>query len=104
MKDTLYSQKFRNSKGEIVEKWVWVSKMNREEYPLDQDNKTPLEPVFEEIKEESNFPTIITKKMSRQEIQVERRKRSSDHFKKEILPTLGKDEKIHHKIKSIQKK
>lgn len=104
MKDTLYSQKFKNSEGEIVERWVWVSNMNKQIHPLDQDNKTPLTPIFEEIKEESNFPTIITKKMTRQEIQAERRKRSSDHFKKEILPTLGKDEKIHHKMKSLKKK
>lgn len=101
-KDTLYPQKFKNSKGEVITKHVWVSDMNKENYPLDEDN-IPLTPIFEEVKE-SNFPTIITKKMTRQEIQIERRKRSSDHFKKEILPTLGRDEKIHHKMKNLKKK
>lgn len=101
VKDTMYLQKFKDSEGKIVEKYIWVSDMEKENYPQDH-NKQPLTPIFEEEKPESIFPTIITgNKMSRQDIQIERRKRSSDHFKKEILPTLGRDERIHHKRKQF---
>lgn len=44
----------------------------------------------------------ITTKMTPQQVQKERRQRSSDHFKKDILPTLGTAEKIHHALKKPQ--
>lgn len=89
MKDTLYPQKFRDiNTGEIVERYIWTSDLEKENYP------EHLQPYFEKVNE---APAVG--KMTKQQIQSERRARSQNHFKKEVLPTLGKDEKRHFKKK-----
>ena len=35
-------------------------------------------------------------KMTQEQIRVDRKARSTEHFKREIFPTLGKDEQRHH--------
>ena len=91
-KNTLYEQLFKKSDGSTIKKYVWTSDINKEIYPLDENN-IPMEPIFPEYVE---GPLIITgAKMTPQQVQVERKQRSSQHFKKEILPTLGRDEKLH---------
>lgn len=90
-RDTLYEQKFQKNDGSTIEKYVWTSDMEKGNYPKDEDGNMMI-PIFEEIVE---GPLIITGKMSPQQVQKERQARSSQHFKKEILPTLGRDEKLH---------
>ena len=41
-------------------------------------------------------------KLTTKQIQAERKQRSSTHFKKEVLPYLGKDEQIHHAQKGTK--
>ena len=101
MKDTLYTQKFKTSSGKVIEKLVWISDMDKQNYPKDKQGNL-LIPVFDDIPNESGI-TIITGKMSPQQVQKERLKRSSKHFKKEILPTLGVSEKIHFAKKYSKK-
>lgn len=45
----------------------------------------------------------IGPKMTKEEIKADRKKRSSSHFKKEILPTLPITERVHHKTKELRK-
>lgn len=88
MKNTYYSQKFTNEQGEIVHKYVWSQDIDQQIYP------SGLTPVFEEINEAPHVG-----KMTTAQIQADRKRRSSQHFKKEILPTLGSDEQKHFKNK-----
>lgn len=54
--------------------------------------------VVKNIRELSQKPNVIVK-MTLEEVKKDRKMRSSSHFQKEILPTLGKDEQRHHKNK-----
>lgn len=44
-------------------------------------------------------PMLTTK-----QVQQERKKRSHQHFTKEVLPYLGKDEQVHHAKKGVTPK
>lgn len=55
-----------------------------------------------EFKRAITAPTIKTKTLTPQEVQKERKNRSHDHFKKEVLPYLGKDELAHHAKKGVK--
>lgn len=89
MKNQFYKQKFTNKDGEIVYKYVWSQDINNDIYP------EGLTPIFEEKVE----TFVIGSKMTRQEIQIDRKKRSTEHFQKDVLPTLGRDEQMHFKNK-----
>lgn len=41
-------------------------------------------------------PCSVVTPTSKLFMNASRKKRNKDHFKKEVLPTLGQDEKIHH--------
>lgn len=42
---------------------------------------------------------IVLVKMTVDQVKRDRKQRSSEHFQKQILPTLGKDEQRHHRNK-----
>lgn len=89
MKNTYYSQKFLTVRGEIVSQYVWSKDIEDEMWPKDVDGFTMI--PYSEPKGQA--PSVG--KMSTQAIQADRRVRSTQHFKKDILPTLGKDEQRH---------
>lgn len=89
MRDTFYPQKFRNiNTNEITERYIWTSDLEKENYPED------LQPYFEKVNE-----APMVGKMTKDQIRTERKARSTNHFKKEVLPTLGSDEQRHFKKK-----
>ncbi len=47
---------------------------------------------------------FVGEKMTKQQIRADRQKRSHEHFKKEIYPTLDHSEKAHHIAKRKKKK
>lgn len=93
MKNTYYPQKFEDSKGNIVTKYVWSQDIDNEIWPKDAEGYTMM-PYYEQIQQ---APRVG--KMSVSQIQADRKQRSSQHFKKDILPTLGSDEQTHFKNK-----
>ena len=97
-KNTLYEQLFKKSDGYTIKKYVWTSDMDQEVYPQDE-NGVMMEPDFEEIRE-CGIIIIGGAKMTPQQVQAERRARSSKHFKKEILPLLD-EMKNFTKLKNI---
>jgi len=84
-----YNQQFTNSLGQIVSQYVWSRDMEKQIYP------EGLTPYYEPINE-----APMVSKMTVSQIQADRKIRSSKHFQKEILPSLGNDEKQHHTNKS----
>lgn len=89
MRNCYYQQKFKDPQGNIVYKYVWSQDINNQIYP------SGLTPIFEQINE---APSVG--KMTREQIQQDRQNRSRQHFKKDILPTLGDDEQKHFNNKS----
>lgn len=53
---------------------------------------------------ETAFTGIDSVKMTSSQIKADRQKRSDEDFKKNILPTLGAAERIHHAVKKGKKK
>ncbi len=48
---------------------------------------------------------LVSEKMTHKEIKADRKKRATNHFNKEVLPTLGVTEKLHHlRKKKLAKK
>lgn len=78
------------------------------DFQLDEKDENLHCPHNEEIKikvmGESASMVFTKEKMTPQQVQKERKARSSEHFKKEILPTLGVAEKIHFSQKFGKKK
>lgn len=89
MKNQFYQQIFSDGLGNTVKKYVWSQDMDKGIFP------DGLLPVYEERVE----TFVIGTKMTRSEIQADRKKRSTEHFKKDVLPTLGRDEQLHFKNK-----
>lgn len=79
-----------DSKGDLQ---IEVENLNEEIYICACNKDVKLKRLGEV------FYGKVGSKMTRQQIQKERKERSSNHFKKEVLPTLGKDEKNHFKKK-----
>lgn len=67
-----------------------------ENIPCSQDENQKIKILGESC---NSFGT----KMSSTQIKQDRQKRSDDHFKKDILPTLGRDEKRHFAKKYSKK-
>lgn len=97
----LYKEKYRCSQcGVKQEHFVWDNEIEKTthkctncQYELTYDNV-----VFITKTPPTSVPIILTK-MTKQEIQVDRRKRSTEHFKKEILPTIGGKDRRHFERK-----
>lgn len=70
----------------------------------DEEWMCEIDPTIKtKIMGESSF-MVMGEKMTPQQVQKERKERSSAHFKKDILPTLGTAEKLHHAMKPKPKK
>lgn len=93
MKNTYYPQKFSTSSGSIVTKYIWTNDLEHGIWPKDDEGVT-MTPYHEQI---GQAPAVG--KMSVQAVQADRKTRSTAHFKKDILPTLGKDEQRHFEQK-----
>jgi hypothetical protein len=89
MKNTYYLQKFETSLGNIVSQYVWSKDIEDGMWPKDVDGFV-MTPYCEPI---GQAPSVG--KMSIEAVQADRKQRSTSHFKKDILPTLGKDEQRH---------
>lgn len=97
--DSYFPQKFRSltDPNYYVTQYIWSSELdNSEKWPKDLKQE-PMPPFFEEEKVSFN----IGKRYSSSDIKKDRRKRATNHFKKEIYPTLakGSDEQKHFKKK-----
>lgn len=88
MRNTYYLQKFHDLQNNIITKYVWSQDIGNSIYP------EGLTPIFEQVQQAPHVG-----KMSTSQIQKDRQQRSSQHFKKDILPSLGSDEQTHFKNK-----
>lgn len=94
--DTYYNQDFIFSDGTIVKQYIWfsdVEKGNKDKFPKKGGEVAEL---YYKERFESNYPTIVTK-MSQGEIRQDRLKRSRNHFKQEVWPTMSKEDQSLYK-------
>lgn len=102
-KDTYYPQAYRCDNCQQVQKhYIWASEADSVvhfctncEHALNYTNmyEEPIAQTF----------LHVGAKMKPNEIQKERKVRSRTHFKQEILPTLGQDERKHFAKKYNEK-
>lgn len=97
-RSTLYKQNYCCSQCQKEQKhYVWSDKVEETEHKCTecQTTITHHDVVYEE---EIEGPKPLVK-MTKQQIKQDRRIRSSQHFQKEILPYLPKQERQHHSKK-----
>ena len=87
--DRMYKQKFTCLDCKhTFSKMVWESDLEKKLFISceQSDCKGEAHPVFEE---EGEAPMLMTGKMNKQQIKQDRFKRSREHFKREVLPTIN---------------
>lgn len=91
--DSYYPQLFKCKCG-INKHYTWSSEL----YDKICDTcKKKMTPIFEAV---NTTPTvIIASKHAKGRTPQEREKRRTDHFKKEVLPTLPKEDRAHFEKK-----
>lgn len=100
MSNVLYNQKFRCSRcKEEVKVYVWTKDLEEGKLPVHEKCGKTLK-IVEEPQTNESFS--IGGKFKKGRNPIDARKRSTDHFKKEILPYLGRDEKRHFRKKGIR--
>lgn len=92
MKDTFYNQNFECPECKTHQKhYVWSSKVLTSVLPCENKECSYLgemEPIGQfKVQEEAPGYNHLT----RQEVQKERKQRSRDHFKREVLETVPRD-------------
>lgn len=92
-KDTYYPQAYQcDSCHKISKHYVWASEAEEARVECKCGNLLTYQHMYDDEPIQSfNIGT----KMSKQQIKTDRKKRSTDHFKKEILPTLSKRDRSH---------
>ncbi len=87
--DRMYNQEFQcNHCNHFSKQYIWESELDTKVIECKECNEGILIPHFEEVVE----TFMIGTKMTKTQIKADRKKRSSDHFRKEVLPTLDKTE------------
>lgn len=93
-----FPENYRCTECDTVQKfYVWSDEIETKTHTCKCCRKTlnPSDLVFEQPKEFFN----IGGKLTGQQIKAERKSRSTEHFKKDILPTLSKKDKSHFEKK-----
>lgn len=95
--DRLYPQDYRCPIcNQVSSHYVWISKL--EEATHECKCGQVLTSSHLDEKETSNGPLLLIRRMNKDQIVADRKKRSVNHFKKEIMPTIGgKDRKYFEK-------
>lgn len=85
MKDSLYLQKYQLKDGTIEQHYVWLSKLKKTKHKALKTRETL---TFHQIYDEPivSAPGIVT--MTKSRVASYKKKRNTDHFKKEIYPTF----------------
>lgn len=102
-RDSYYPQAYCCSKkscGKISKHYIWTSEIEKAQHECECGQKLTYQHLYEEPQVDA---PMILGKMTKSEIKADRRKRSQEHFKKEIMPTLNKKDKSHFKAKFGEK-
>lgn len=101
-RDTYYPQAYQRTDGVIEKHYVWSSQLKKAKHIAKNGEKLGFKQVYYEP--DVAAPGIKT--MTKNAIVMDRRKRSHEHFKKEILPKFkdGSIEQRHFAKKGIVKK
>lgn len=90
--DRYTPERYRCSCGQVSKHYVWTSKMEGAIHSCPQC-KMGLTIEHLDIEEINEAPRVG--KMTRDQIKADRKQRAQNHFKREVLPTLGKMERKH---------
>lgn len=93
-----FPESYKCSECETVQKhYVWSDEIETKEHKCTCCDEVlkPSDLVFEEPKESFN----IGGKMTGQQVRSERKARSTEHFKKDIMPTIGGKDRKHFEKK-----
>ena len=94
-KDTFYEQQFKSKCcKKTTKQYVWLSLIDEQVCSCNKKGK--LVPIFDDTEEAF---TVINGKHKKGRTPKERYERRTKHFRKEILPTLGGDDRKHFEKK-----
>ena len=94
-RDTCYEQQFKCKCAKPHKRVIWLSMIDKQKCDT---CKVLMTPIFEEPKPQAPG-VIIASKHAKGRTPQEREKRRTDHFVREILPTLPAKDKLHFKTK-----
>ena len=94
-RDTCYEQSFKCGCKAVRKRIIWLSMLDKQKCDCCKKKMTP---IFEEPKPQTPG-IIISSKHAKGRSPQEREKRRTDHFVKEVLPTLPTQDKLHFKNK-----
>lgn len=100
---TCYPHKYLCSCGEIQKHYVWSDEIEEKKHKCDNKD-CDKEVGYDEIQFPEEVKAPFVGKMGKEAIRNDRTDRRLNHFKKEILPTLGSDEQRHFKAKGYKAK
>ena len=98
MSDRYYPQTYKRSDGVIEKHYIWASKIKTAKHKAANGEKLTVKNIY--FAPEVNAPQYKST-MTPQQIRKDRLHRSTEHFKKEIFPTLKKGS---HEQKHFAKK
>lgn len=99
----MYPQEYKCTEcGAITKHYVWISELETAKHECGCGEILTPENVYYKSTVE---PPSHLRKMTKDQIKADRQKRSTDHFKREIIPTLsGKDQRyFKNKYKNDKK-
>ena len=97
-RDRYYPQLYKcPSCGMVQEHYIWASQAEEAKHNCTSCGSEIRYTEMYEEKVEKVYTGVG--KMSIQAVQAERKKRSTDHFKKEVMPTLSRQDKKHFERK-----
>jgi hypothetical protein len=103
MADTYFPQQYKNSEGGIEKHYIWLSEFKTAKHrsPITNQVLTYKDAYFTEA---VDAPMVRTQTMTSKQITADRRHRATEHFKKEVLPTVNKKDKQYfakkHNVKA----
>lgn len=87
MGDSYYPQTYKNYKGGIEKHYVWASNLKKAKFKSAVTGQTL---TFKDVYDEPVVQSIAIKTPTKSRgHRAERKKRSTEHFKKEIYPSFG---------------
>lgn len=92
----MYEELYQCECGETQKHLVWLSELKKKKHPCKKEEckkKVGYNNIV--IVEKNTSLPSVGARMSKQQIVTERKQRSTQHFKKEIYPTLSKSDKRH---------
>ena len=103
-KKTCYFQEYVCSCGQHQKHCVWSDELEKKEFDCTNEQCDKKVDIYNAIFQSTTSGPMIGK-MSVEQIQKDRAKRNTDHFKREIFPTLaeGSAERKHFEKKHFSK-